>query len=309
MFGSSENEGWERCKHPATTGARGLRRRGDIIDSSVPARRYCAGGEIGIGATGRPAPGGRFRTLCPAGRSRAREREISMSAFKLVTRFKPAGDQPQAIRQMVEGLEAGLVAPDPARRDRLGQDLHHRQRHRQGAAPDADPRAEQDPGGAAVRRIPRVLSRQRGGVLRLYYDYYQPEAYVPAARHLHREGRLDQRPHRADAPVGHQGAAGAAATRSSWPRCRPIYGLGEPESVPADGPDAAHRATGSTSASCCAGWSSMQYTRNDVDFAARHLPRARRRDRRVSRPSTPSWRVRIELFDDEVETPGGSLTP
>ena len=32
-----------------------------------------------------------------------------MSDFQLVTRFKPAGDQPEAIRQMVEGLEAGLT--------------------------------------------------------------------------------------------------------------------------------------------------------------------------------------------------------
>jgi len=31
-----------------------------------------------------------------------------MSEFQLVTRFEPAGDQPEAIRQMIEGLEAGL---------------------------------------------------------------------------------------------------------------------------------------------------------------------------------------------------------
>ena len=31
-----------------------------------------------------------------------------MSEFQLVTRFQPAGDQPEAIRQMVEGIEAGL---------------------------------------------------------------------------------------------------------------------------------------------------------------------------------------------------------
>ena len=31
-----------------------------------------------------------------------------MSEFQLVTRFKPAGDQPEAIRQIVVGLEAGL---------------------------------------------------------------------------------------------------------------------------------------------------------------------------------------------------------
>jgi hypothetical protein len=40
-----------------------------------------------------------------------------------------------------------------------------------------------------------------------YYDYYQPEAYVPSSGHLHREGQLDQRAHRADAPGRDQGAA------------------------------------------------------------------------------------------------------
>ena len=29
-----------------------------------------------------------------------------MDTFQLDSRFKPAGDQPEAIRQMVEGLEA-----------------------------------------------------------------------------------------------------------------------------------------------------------------------------------------------------------
>ena len=33
-----------------------------------------------------------------------------------------------------------------------------------------------------------------------YYDYYQPEAYIAAHRHLHREGRRDQRGDRQAAP-------------------------------------------------------------------------------------------------------------
>ena len=32
-----------------------------------------------------------------------------MSEFQLVTRFEPAGDQPEAIRQLVEGIDAGLA--------------------------------------------------------------------------------------------------------------------------------------------------------------------------------------------------------
>ena len=31
-----------------------------------------------------------------------------MSRFELVTQFQPAGDQPEAIRQMVAGIESGL---------------------------------------------------------------------------------------------------------------------------------------------------------------------------------------------------------
>ena len=42
-----------------------------------------------------------------------------------------------------------------------------------------------------------------------YYDYYQPEAYIPGARHLHRERRLDQRGHRPPAARGHRALSAA----------------------------------------------------------------------------------------------------
>ena len=43
-----------------------------------------------------------------------------------------------------------------------------------------------------------------------YYDYYQPEAYVPQRDLFIEKDSVDQRAHRADAPVGHQERAGAA---------------------------------------------------------------------------------------------------
>ena len=45
-----------------------------------------------------------------------------------------------------------------------------------------------------------------------YYDYYQPEAYVPSAGPLHREGLLDQPGDRAAAARGHGSRCSAAAT-------------------------------------------------------------------------------------------------
>ena len=70
-----------------------------------------------------------------------------------------------------QGTGRGREAPRPhagaARRHRLGQDLHHGEGDRGDAAPGADPRAQQDAGGAALRRVQELLPRQRGRVFRL----------------------------------------------------------------------------------------------------------------------------------------------
>lgn len=42
--------------------------------------------------------------------------------FKPVSKFKPSGDQPEAILRLKEGLENN----DPARSDRVRKNLHHR---------------------------------------------------------------------------------------------------------------------------------------------------------------------------------------
>ena len=39
--------------------------------------------------------------------------------------------------------------------------------------------AQQDAGGAALQRVPRVLPKNAVEYFVSYYDYYQPEAYVP----------------------------------------------------------------------------------------------------------------------------------
>ena len=56
--------------------------------------------------------------------------------------------------------------------------------------PGAGPRAQQDAGGAAVlEEFREFFPGKRGGLLHVsYYDYYQPEAYIASAGHLHRKG-------------------------------------------------------------------------------------------------------------------------
>jgi len=103
-----------------------------------------------------------------------------MTDFKIVSDFRMTGDQPEAVTKLVEGLQKKLPAPDLARRHRLGQDLHHGQRHRESAS--ALPSLS-----ATTKRWPpsfpaNLRSSSPANAVEYfvsYYDYYQPEAYIP----------------------------------------------------------------------------------------------------------------------------------
>ena len=56
------------------------------------------------------------------------------SPFRLHQPFAPAGDQPEAIDKLIEGIERRPRLPDAARRHRLGQDLHDGERDRAASA-------------------------------------------------------------------------------------------------------------------------------------------------------------------------------
>ncbi len=93
--------------------------------------------------------------------------------------------------------------PGAARRHRLGQDLHHGAGDRPHQPAGADPRAQQDAGRAALRRVQELLPQQRGGIFRLVLRLLPARGLRPAHRHLCREGKLDQRADRPDAPRRH----------------------------------------------------------------------------------------------------------
>ena len=134
-----------------------------------------------------------------------RRRQALRHQVRLRAEGRPAaGDQ---------GTGRGRQAPRPhagaARRHRLGQDLHHGQGDRGDAAPGAHPRAQQDAGGAALRRVQELLPRQRGRVFRHLLRLLPAGSLRPAHRHLYREGILDQRADRPHAPFGDARAARA----------------------------------------------------------------------------------------------------
>ena len=132
-----------------------------------------------------------------------------MDRFRLVSPFRPEGDQPEAIAAARGGdprRDQGAGAP---RRHRLGQDLHHRQGDRGDQPADARPVAQQDARGAALPGVQELLPGQRGRVLRHLLRLLPARGLRPADRHLHREGDLDQRRDRQAAAGRHQGAVRA----------------------------------------------------------------------------------------------------
>ena len=176
--------------------------------SAWPARtrrlRFLRGHEV---QGGRSAPG-----LCRAPRTADAEsgicartmeglRCLLMPPFKTSVRVQPTGDQPQAIAAFREPALRGSV-PVPARRHRHRQDGDDGLDHRGAAAPGARDRAQQDARRAALQRVPRVLPRERGRVLRLLLRLLPARGVRPAGRSLHREGLVPERRHRPAPPLG-----------------------------------------------------------------------------------------------------------
>lgn len=84
--------------------------------------------------------------------------------FKLHSAFRPSGDQPEAIRRLEEGLEDGLAhqtllgVTGSGKTFTIANVIADLQRPTMVLAPN------KTPGGAAVWRDERVLSRECGGV-------------------------------------------------------------------------------------------------------------------------------------------------
>jgi excinuclease ABC subunit B len=217
------------------------------------------------------------------------------SPFQLFQPYPPAGDQPTAIEQLVEGWRTASV-PDPAGRDRLGQDLHHGQRDRPPGAAGHRVRAQQDAGGAAVQRVPRVLPKNAVEYFVSYYDYYQPEAYVPQRDlFIEKDSAINE----------HIEQMRLSATKSLLERRDVVI-------VATVSPSTASATRGLPQMRMtCAGDKlgqrdaiaqliRMQYQRNDMDFQ-RGTFRVRGDTIDVFPAEHSELAVRIELFDDEVE--------
>lgn len=220
------------------------------------------------------------------------------SPFELHAPYAPAGDQAQAIEELTEGVKEGLTAQTLLGVTGSGKTFTMANVIARIGVP------------ALIMAPNKTLAAQLYSEMRdffpnnaveyfvSYYDYYQPEAYVPA-----RDLFIEK-----DAAINeHIEQMRLAASKSILERrdtilvstVSAIYGIGKPESytqmrlILRQG-DTKERST------IVSQLVKMQYRRNDMDFV-RGTFRVRGDTIDVFPAEHSEAAVRIELFDDEVD--------
>jgi len=219
--------------------------------------------------------------------------------FELVSDFSAAGDQPNAIAGLIEGLDDGL-----ARQILLGVTGS-------GKTYTVASIIERTQRPAMILAPNKTLAAQLYGEMRdffpnnaveyfvSYYDYYQPEAYVPSSdTYIEKDASINQHIEQmrlsATKALIERSDAIIVATVSA------IYGLGDPEAYFSM---VLHITRGDRidQRTILRRLAEMQYTRNELDLA-QGTYRVRGDVIDVFPAESERDAVRIELFDDEVES-------
>lgn len=218
--------------------------------------------------------------------------------FELVSEFAPAGDQPEAIRQLIYGLDAGLAhqtllgVTGSGKTFTAANVIASLNRPTMILAPNKTLAAQ------LYGEMKAFFPHNAVEYFVSYYDYYQPEAYVPSTdTFIEKDASIND----------HIEQMRLSATKALMERrdvvvvasVSAIYGLGDPDSYLKM---MLHLRRGDTldQRFILRRLSELQYTRNDQAFQ-RGTFRVRGEVIDIYPAESDEHAVRVELFDDEVE--------
>jgi len=217
----------------------------------------------------------------------------------LVSKFNPAGDQEAAIAGLVEGLNDGLArqtllgVTGSGKTFTLANVIQETQRPAIVLAPNKTLAAQ------LYGEMREFFPRNSVEYFVSYYDYYQPEAYVPSSdTYIEKDASINQHIEQmrlsATKALIERSDAIIIATVSS------IYGLGDPESYFSM---ILHLVRGDRidQRTILRRLTEMQYKRNELDLSQGNY-RVRGDVIDVFPAEAERDAVRIELFDDEIES-------
>src|SRR4051794_37218622 len=219
------------------------------------------------------------------------------SPFKVVSEFQPAGDQPKAIAQLSEGVNRGdrfqtlLGITGSGKSATIAWTIEKVQKPTLIIAPNKSLAAQ------LANEYREFFPQNRVEYFVSYYDYYQPEAYIPSSdTYIEKDSSINDEIDR----LRHSATSGLLSRRDvivvASVSC--IYGLGSPEEYATQilrvqvGEEIDQRAI-------LRRLVDMQYERNDMNFV-RGKFRVRGDTIEVF-PAYDETGVRIHLFGDEVE--------
>ena len=221
------------------------------------------------------------------------------AAFKLAADWAPAGDQPAAIRTLVENLEAGVVHQTLLGVTGSGKTFTIANVIAQVQRPCLILAPNKTLAGQLYGEMREFFPKNSVEYFVSYYDYYQPEAYVPSTdTFIEKDSSINEhieqmRLSATKALIERRDAIIVASVSA-------IYGLGDPQSY---FQMVLHLDKGERidQRELIRRLMSMQYTRNEMTLE-RGTYRVRGEVIDVHPAECDDEAVRIELFDDEIES-------
>ena len=225
-------------------------------------------------------------------------KETGSKEFVVQSEFAPAGDQPAAIVGLVQGIEAGLAHQTLLGVTGSGKTYTIANVIAQVQRPTLIMAHNKTLAAQLYGEFKEFFPNNSVEYFVSYYDYYQPEAYVPSSdTFIEKDSsvneHIEQMRLSATKALMERKDAIVVATVSA------IYGLGDPQSYMKM---LLHLVRGDKidQRSILRRLAELQYTRNDMDFYRANY-RVRGDVIDIYPADSDSEAVRVELFDDEVE--------
>ena len=218
--------------------------------------------------------------------------------FQVKSSYEPAGDQPEAIRQLVEGVQAGLASQILLGVTGSGKTYTMANVVAQLQRPTIVMAHNKTLAAQLYGEFKEFFPHNAVEYFVSYYDYYQPEAYVPSSdtfieKDAQVNDHIEQMRLSATKALLEREDCLVVATVSA------IYGLGDPQSY---FKMIMHLSRGEIidQRGVLRQLAELQYTRNDIDFK-RGTYRVRGDVIDIFPADSDELAVRVELFDEEIE--------
>lgn len=221
-----------------------------------------------------------------------------MDHFKLVSEYKPTGDQPQAIEQLVKGFKEGNQFETLLGVTGSGKTFTMANVIEQLNRPTLIIAHNKTLAAQLYSEMKEFFPENAVEYFVSYYDYYQPEAYVPSTdTYIEKDSsindEIDKLRHSATMALMERKDVIIISSVSC------IYGLGDPidyknmvvslrPNTIRDRDEIIHKLI------------EIQYDRNDMDFK-RGTFRVRGENLEIFPASYTDSAIRVEFFDDEIE--------